>query len=174
MLVHEFNRIFSDLKHPGDDALAEREPSEWDGTIQRLKGKSWRNVALDDFESQSGVIEGVQALSPRGFIYFLPGLVKIALTNPDARDTVTSALLPWFTVPDYLDQERRDSGVLSLLSPGQRRFLISFFAEMQKTESDLCAPMVDSAIANLKAGEMSPYKQEDVKRWVSTKTQELA
>lgn len=168
MLLWELNRLFADVEYPGDGALGISSPSEWDSMLRRLRGKNWRAVTVDDFDAQGGLEEGVQALSLKAFIYYLPGLVRIALSDQNSRYAVSHALLSMFTWPDNLnrtpDQQNR---VIAALSPARRSFLISFLEEMQLLDSCLCSVLVDSAKTNLRAGNVTPYQQADVDRWVA-------
>ncbi len=133
-----------------------------------MHGKDWRQVTIEDFDSQGGIIEGVQALSLEGFIYYLPGLVRIALTKPECRYIISSALLPLLTAPDYLGSSfEKQQAILRSLSPQQRDFLARFLAAMHKAEPTLCPVVVESAIANLRNGEITPFKHEDVLKWVA-------
>ncbi len=165
MILHELEKQFSDVAYPGDQAVGDSYPNEWEPTLRRLHGKDWRQVTVDDFDSQGGLIEGVQALSLKGFIYFLPGLVRIALTQPDHRYTIASALLPLFTHPDYLGSSfERQQAIMTALSPQRREFLVRFFAAMQEAETTLCPVVVESAIANLRNGRVASYRHADVEK----------
>ncbi len=171
MLLRELDQLFSDTRYPGDDALGDLS-SEWACTLRCLQGKNWRSVKPGDFDSQSGLIEGVQALSPKGFVYFLPGLVRLALTDVEVRYAISIALLSAFTRPDYLPTRPEDSQILSMLSLMQRRFLISFLNEVQAMEPQLCPIVVNSAKVNLQTGTITPYLQKDVEHWANTFPQE--
>ena len=145
--------------------MAASRPSEWDSTLRRLCGKSWRQVTVEDFDSQDGLVGSVQALSLKGLVYFLPGLVRIALTDSTARYAVVDALVSLFTCPDYL---RESSGfqkeVIAALSAARRDFLARFLAEMEKGEAHFCPVLIQSAIANLRNGGVKSYRHEDVQK----------
>ncbi|MGZ4962096.1 MAG: hypothetical protein ACXWC8_06015 [Limisphaerales bacterium] len=168
MLLYELNHLFSDVVYPGDKALADSYPNEWEFTLRNLQGKNWRSVKGQDFDSQGGIIEGVQALGLKGFIYFLPGLVHICLTDADSRYIVTSALLNNFTIPDYLPESVATlKKIMAALSPARRSFMARFFSSMREAEPTLCPIVVDSAVFNLTVGDIVPYKHEDVKKWAA-------
>ena len=167
MLLNEINREFCDVVYPGDAGLADSYPNEWEPTLRNLHGKDWRCVESRDFDSQGGMIEGIQALGLKGFIYFLPGLIRISLIDADSRYMIVSALLTRFTVPDSLAQSLAiQKKILASLSPARRSLLIRFFSVIRESEPLLCPVLIDSAISNLKAGDVTPYKEEDVKKWV--------
>jgi hypothetical protein len=168
MLIDELNRMFADVVYPGDKALAGSYPNEWESTLRNLQGKDWRTVASKDFDSQGGIIEGVQVLGLKAFIYFLPGLIRICLTDSDSRYDVAAALLTRFTVPDYLSATvAAEKALMAALSPARRSFLVRFFSSLRETEPTLCPIIIDSAVFNLKVGDIIPYKHEDVKQWAS-------
>lgn len=171
MLLYELNSAFRDVVYPGDRALGDSYPNEWESTLRNLHGKDWRSVKGEDFDSQGGIIEGVQALSLKGFIYFLPGLIRIALTDAAHRQIVVDALLTQFTVPDYLSGDAaEEKRIVAALSPARRNFLVRFFTAMREADPTLCPVVVDSAIFNLKAGEVIPYRHDDVIKWASRST----
>lgn len=168
MLLDEIETTFSGSAYPGDNALAESYPNEWESTLRQLQGKDWRTVTARDFDSQGGIIEGVQALSIQGFTYFLPGLVRIALTQADHRYIISSALLSRFTRPDQLERPlESQERILFALSPQQREFLARFFAAMQEAEPLLFPVLVKSAISNLASARVDPYRHEDVHKWAA-------
>src|SRR5262245_48940093 len=123
MLLDEINREFSDVVYPGDNALADSYPNEWESTLGNLRGKDWRRVEGKDFDSRGGIIEVVQALGLKGFIYFLPGLLRISLADADSRYAVVSALLTRFTVSDY-PSAKIQKRIIAALSPARRGFLV--------------------------------------------------
>jgi hypothetical protein len=153
MLLRELDNLFSDVCYPGDKALADYWPNEWESFFERVKGKNWRNVTANDFVFDAGIDEGIQALSLKGFIYYLPGLVHIALTKSDDRYPVASALLTLFSIPD---RDRAPSAtnsqrnVILSLSAARRDFLIRFFLKMKQMEPNLSPSLIDSVITILK------------------------
>lgn len=168
MLLYELNRVFAGVVYPGDNALADSYPNEWEPTLRNLHGKDWRSVVAKDFDSEGDISEGIHSLGLKGFIYFLPGLVRISLTDVENRYAVVSALLNRFTTSDRLSAPMMPrKKILIALSPARRNFMISFFSSMQEAEPMLCPIIVDSAIFNLKAGDVIPYMEEDVKKWAS-------
>jgi hypothetical protein len=58
-------------------------------------------------------------------------------------------------------------GTYAALSPARRNFLIRFFSSMREADPTLCPVIVDSAISNLKAGSVTPYKHDDVQKWAA-------
>ena len=163
MLLDELYRVFSGVVYPGDNALADSYPNEWEPTLKNLFGKDWRSVVATDFDSAGGIIEGIQALGLKGFVYFLPGLVRISVIDAESRYAVVSALLTRFTAPDYLSSSvTPQKKIMAALSPAHRSFMIGFLCAMREAEPRLCPIIVDSAVFNLKAGDIIPYKNEDV------------
>ena len=167
-MVHELDKLFSEAKYPGDTALADTYPNEWEAMLKQLHGKHWRQVTVKDFDSQGGVIEGVQALGHKGFIYFLPGLLRLALTEEDHRYPIVSALLTRFTHPDYAEEVlSRQQAIIGALTTEQREFLIRFFHESLTIEETLCPTIVKSAVENLKNGQVRCYRQGEIESWVA-------
>ena len=167
-ILHELDSAFGDVSYPGDTALAASRPSEWDSTLRRLCGKRWREVTAEDFDSQDGLVGSVQALSLKGLVYFLPGLVRIALTDSTARYAVVDALVSRFTCPDHLPESCGfEKEVIAALSATRRDFLARFLAEMEKVEPHFCPVLIESAIANLRNGDVKSYRHEDVQKWAA-------
>ena len=166
-LYDELESLFGEFAHPGDKALASSLPNEWESIFEQLHGKNWHTVEISDFDSQGGIYEGIQVLSVRGFVYFLPGLVRIALTQPRS-EPVISALLSQFA---HLDRPgssfQKQQKIIASLSPEQRNFLARFFAEMQRLDPLICSAISDSAIRNLAEGRITSYQQSDVEQWLS-------
>ena len=168
MLSDELESLFGQVPYPGDKALADSYPNEWDSTIEQLHGKDWRTVGVLAFDSQGGIVEGIQALSAIGFIYFLPGLVRIALAQPEDRYLIVSALLTRFTHLDRPQSScRKQQEIIERLSSDQRNFLSPFFAEMQTREPLICSVLIGSARRNLAEGKLTPYTQNQIDQWMS-------
>jgi hypothetical protein len=166
-MVHELDKLFAEAKYPGDMALADAYPNEWEATLKRLQGKHWRSVVVKDFDSQGGITEGVQALGLKGFHFFLPGLLRLALTEPEHRYPIVDALLTRFTHPDEAAEEcARQQAIVSALTVEQRDFLARFFAESLAQEETLCPVMVKCAVENLKNGQVRCYRQSEIESWV--------
>jgi hypothetical protein len=164
----ELESLFGHTEYPGDAALADSWPNEWESTFEQLSGKDWRTVQIDDFDSQGGAMEGILMLSAAGFIYFLPGLIRIALFETEQMYIVTNALVTRFTCCDNsqgsFENERK---IIAGLSVDQREFLVSFFREIQKKDRSICPVLIESAIRNLTTGSIEPYQYIDVQRWAS-------
>ncbi|MEK7953821.1 ankyrin repeat domain-containing protein [Luteolibacter soli] len=158
MLLEKLNQEFSDISYPGDDQLADSYPNEWEATLDNLCGKDWRDVEAKDFDSQGGVIEGIQALGSKGFLYFLPGLVRIFLTDPVSRYSVGYGLLTWFTVPEGIKPDDSQIVVLHALPSARRDFMVRFFGVFRILEPDLSPAIVDAAIVSLRAGVVTAYR----------------
>jgi hypothetical protein len=169
MLLHEIEPLFGAVKQPRASELGAPGSEEWVNTLNRLASKTWRNVALDDFDSQGGLLETVSVLSAKGILYFLPGLLRLALYSHDEGDRylITSALLNVFTHPANSKCSREQALVLSHLSGPQRGFLIRFFDAAQRQDSTICPEIVRAAVASLQAGEAVPYSQQQVRAWAS-------
>ena len=174
------NRLFSEVVRPGYAGLADSYPNEWESTLRQLDGKDWRTVKIEDFDSQGGILEGIQVLGLKGFMFFLPGLVRIALTQPEPRYMVAYALMTRFTqreaLPQFTSTAERTLAALSLseaqqriaaLAPAQREFLARVLTSIQESEPDLYSLLVDSAISNLRLGEIVPYRDKDLMQWLS-------
>ncbi len=169
MLLHELDRLFSDVKRPDPIELGSHGSEEWASTLRHLAAKTWRNVTVEDFDSQDGLLGTVNVLSARGILYFLPGLLRLTLNSREEgiRYLIASALLNVFTHPDLSKASREQVAVLSSLSGSQRDFLIRFFEEKQRELPTICPVILQAAITSLKAGEPLPYSQEQVRFWAS-------
>lgn len=175
-MLDELEIAFSDLVYPGDEELGESRPNEWETTYERLYGKDWREVTFDDFEADGGLLEAVNVLSSQGFIYFLPGLLRIALMNSDFRYITAYAISNEFSVPDYLVESGTEEirRRIDRLNQVQRDFLIRFFTWTRKEEPDLCPVLIDSAIKNLTTGEITAYRQRSVEESARQASKEIA
>lgn len=159
MLLYEIDNLFGHVKKPDRHQLGARGTEEWACTLNHLHTRTWRQVTLEDFDSQDGVAGTISVLSKSGFIYFLPGLLRLALTTPDGdeRYVIVSALVDVFTRPDYLAPDIENTAKLKTLSPEQRGWLIRFLEEVRKGLPTLYPIVIDAAIASLKAGETIPH-----------------
>ena len=164
MFDNELERLFGGNQHPGLEALADYWPNEWEGTFERLADKDWRTALEEDFDAQGGIMEGINVLSARGFIYFLPGLMR--MTHGESGLAIVSAILTRFT---YEEEEQRHApdvqDVISKLNREQRQFVVRYLRDAQKHEPTLCPVLVDSAVANLMNGTASAYKHSEILRW---------
>ena len=108
-------------------------------------------------------MEGIQVLSAAGFVYFLPGLIRLALREPTGRYAIVSAMLTWFARADTeqtpaLHQTR----VMAALSAEQRLYVADFLRHAQQLEPTLCSLILKSAVSNLTHGEIKPYRQQEL------------
>jgi hypothetical protein len=168
-LLYQLDPLFGEVVYPGHSALADSFPNEWESALKKLHGKDWKSVRWEDFEFDGNIGETVGALSVKGFIYFLLGLIRLVLTDSDRRYSIVHALLHRFTVPEdssYPKTEQKK--ILAALSSERRKFLMTFLAAMRDAESTLCPVIIDAAILSLKSSDVIPYKREEVERWASS------
>jgi len=109
------------------------------------------------------IIEGIQVLSAAGFVCFSPGLIRLALREPNGRYAIVSAMLTWFAREEN-GQNRvlHQTKVMASLSAKQRLFIADFLLQAQHLEPTLCSLIVKSAVSNLTHGEIKPYRQQDL------------
>ena len=196
MDINDIEAAFGKAKYPDQGFPGEIRPSEWEYVYDRLRGKDWHDLAVEDIDAQGGVHEGISCLSADTFVYFLPGLMKLALNDTETisiRYAIVDAIVSRLTRSDYQyktnahghlrrRQQRRterelqkslaeQESVLALLSPKQRQFLVKFLHYATQQEPTMCPVVVNSAIQNLEQGRIEAYRQDDVLQWVQLKRQ---
>ena len=191
MNIDDIEVVFGNAKYPEKGFPREERPSEWEYIYDQLRGKDWHDLAVEDIDAQGGVHEGISCLSADTFVYFLPGLMKLALNDTETisiRYAIADAIASRLTVSDYqyqakgrghLRRQQRRMGrelqnslangesVLVLLSSGQREFLIRFLLDAIQEEPTLCPVVVNSAIHNLEQGRIEVYRHDDVLQWAA-------
>jgi hypothetical protein len=190
MTIADIEAIFGKDKYPENGFPGEERPSEWKYVYDRLRGKDWHDLALPDLETQGGINEGISCLSADTFVYFLPGLINLALNNTSTMSTryvIADAIAARLTLAQYQPHatgggylKRRQQGrtelevknsltekeqLLALLSLRQRQFLITFLNDAAEQEPTLCRVVVNSAIHSLEQGRIEPYQYADVLSW---------
>jgi hypothetical protein len=84
------DEAFADVEYPGDDHLTvyRKEGREFDETRKLLKGRDWREMPVQAFIMGDTPIPD---LTPQGFRYYLPALLKASLTE-ELSDLVLDSL----------------------------------------------------------------------------------
>jgi hypothetical protein len=164
----EINDAFAEVRYPENGLLGNSFPGEWDYIYAHLQGKDWHHLVAADLNSPGGMIEGIQSLNAGAFVYFLPGLLNLALNDSAARYCIVTGILSRLTGPEgqmtasLLNQEP----VISQLSDEQRQCLIDFLAEIKQREPMLCPVIVNSAIQSLQHGKIALYRHDDILQWM--------
>lgn len=196
MTINDIEAVFGKVKYPAGGFPGEERPSEWKYIYDQLRGKNWQDLAIEDLDAQGGLNEGILCLSVDAFVYFLPGLMKLALNDTETisiRWAIVNAIVVRLTCSDYryqtkarghlLRRQRRQreqelqnslakgESVLALLSSGQRQFLIKVLLDAMQQEPTLCLVVVNSAIHNLEHGKIELYRHDDVLQWAEALNQ---
>jgi len=104
-LAREVEAAFAERPYPGDDALT-WPPSvfeqERDATQHFFQGKDWRELTADSILKERSLEPNffLSYLRGVGFLYFIPGLLKILL-EPDCDDNLEGTILNQFGGPSW-------------------------------------------------------------------------
>jgi hypothetical protein len=193
MNIAEIESVFGTAKYPELGFPLEERPSEWEYVYDQLRGKDWHDLAVEDLDAQGGLNEAICCLSVDVFVYFLPGLINLALNDPETISTrygIVDGIVSRLTRSDQatgrgqllkrrqkqFDRARArhlqkrlavEGTIFVLLSSEQRQFLIKFLRYAMQQEPTLCPVLVNSAIRNLERGEIAAYVHEDILQWAA-------
>jgi hypothetical protein len=165
-LLAEIRAAFPALSYPGDAVLSDCWCDECEFSVRNLRGKSWRQVRLEDFNGENA------QMSPRAFRYYLPGLLCLAVQHPDELDLaceVNARLI----VSD-LDPPERAKAIretLSRLSVRQRR-AVARFLQWLGGQGWQAPILVEAALKAVKGRRVEPYSHGELMAWCQTREAE--
>src|SRR5262249_27728071 len=141
----QIRAAFPSVPYPGDHILSNCWCDECAWSVRKLRGKSWKKLRLEDLGSSDG-----GAMSPRGFRYFLPGLLCLAVQHPesDAGSEIVGGLVVSDAEhsPKAIDLRNQTLVGLSLR---QRRVILEFLLWLGKQK--WTAPILfEAAIKNVR------------------------
>lgn len=97
VLLKSIDQAFANSVYPGDARLFRDDgcdETECEQVRQVVEGKHWAALKIGDVAYRDNL---VLYLTPAGYRYFLPGLMKLSLKNPEIYDLaayIASALTP--------------------------------------------------------------------------------
>jgi len=171
----EIVRAFSKTPRPDDSELTSCPCEECRGVIHSFLGKRWSQLQTAGIEDSGSM----GMLSPRGFQYFLPGLLLLWIDHPDDYPSMIDAIVARITFSDQTNVGRitiseeaktrkRESvqKVIQQLGTRQRSVVADFLVSLESTHPHV--PEVwKSAISNLRDGQARPYSQSTVDSWLA-------
>lgn len=163
-LLAEIRAAFPATAYPGDAVLSDCWCEECKGKYRNLRGKSWKQLRLDDFNSEE------IPLSDDAFRYYLPGLLCLAVQHPD-EDNLGATIHSRFIVSD-LDSPEKVREVLAMVSHfslRQRRALELFFQWLGSSKC-YCSLTVDAALVAVRDNRVEPYSHEALMTWCRVRT----
>ena len=173
MLRDEVIIAFSKTPYPGDEALTACSCDECRGEVSRFEGKKWSRLSLQDLrEGDCGA--SIPSLTPTAFHYFLPGLLIVALDNPDIQTLLLGRVIRRLVVSDRAGEARRRNveQIHKRLSSRQRQVLVDVMRQVE--DSVPHDPVTwNSALGNLIGGTVIPYSQASADLWLQERLREI-
>jgi hypothetical protein len=158
-LLAEIRAAFPASPYPGDAILSDCWCDECAFGVRNLRGKSWKELRLDDFNGEN------DHLSPRAFRYYLPALLCLAVQHPDDLKLsceVNSRLIISDLAPPQRSKQVRET--ITSLSLRQRRVLVRFLRWLG--DQGWQAPvLVDAAVKAVWDKRVEPFSHEEVMAW---------
>jgi hypothetical protein len=152
-LLAEIRAAFPVTPYPGDCVLSDCWCEECAWEVRRLRGKSWKQAKIEDFNASDG-----GRLSRQSFRYYLPSMLSFAVQYPDELH-FASEINARFTAiaPASDDQIQMVQQNLNGLSKHQRTTLVSFF-EWLREQSWQSSLLIDAAICAINGNGIVPVE----------------
>ena len=140
-LLNDIRAAFPSTPYPGDRVLSECWCEECAWSVRNLRGKSWKQVRLDDLNLGDG-----GHLSPEAFRYYLPALLAFAVQHPDHFPLAGEINARFVAVcGDSDDEIQRIRKLVASLTKPQRATLVRFFQWLQ-AQGWQAPVLIDAAI----------------------------
>jgi len=163
VLIDDIRAAFPTSPYPGDHILSNCWCDDCEFSVRNLRGKSWKQLRLEDFNGESA------DMSLRAFRYYLPGLMCLAVQNPD-DSSLSSMVGSRFIVSDVepLARMAEVQETVNRLSMQQRRAVASFFQWMacQERQSPL---LVEAAMKSVMSRRVEPYRHNELLAYYSNR-----
>jgi hypothetical protein len=162
-LREEILYAFSKTPRPTDGDLTSCPCDECQWEVRRFRGQTWIRLTWEDLGEDGNVF----FLTPEAFHYFLPGLMLLALDDPEDGSGLLGKIVSRIVISDRAsEQDREGAGrILKRLSPRQRQLLIDLLRQSEDTAPHIPA-IWGSAIRNLSGRNVSSYAQADIEQWL--------
>lgn len=154
-------QAFPSTPYPGDHILTDCYCEECSHSIRSLRGKSWKEVKLEDLNSDSS------QLGDDAFRYYLPALLSISLQHPDddmipAR--VSGRLVVFDTDPRAKDHSSRITSLVAQITKRQRNVVAVYLDWVAQRE--LQSPvLIEAGKKALESGVVDPCSIDAHLRW---------
>ena len=120
--------------------------------MRLIRGKSWMELGVENLDAMHSRME------PQAFLYYLPGMLHLAIANPDEID-VSDRVCAEFVVPDIGDPSRKLDSIASIvagLTDSQRNALLAFFDWMRSLDWTANL-LIDAACETIISGRATPF-----------------
>lgn len=158
-LLAEIRAAFPASPYPGDAVLSDCWCGECEFSVRNLRGKSWTQLRQEDFNGSNA------ELSLGAFRYYLPGLLSLAVQDPDELILacrvnglfVVSDLDP----PEKAEEVRETVNCLSI----KRRRVVARFLQWLADQGWQAPILVDAALKAVRDRQIEPYSHDEVIMW---------
>jgi hypothetical protein len=158
-LLAEIRAAFPLSPYPGDAVLSDCWCEECAFSVRNLRGKSWRQLRLDDFNGENS------HLSLRAFRYYLPGLLCLAVQHPDELN-LACEVNARLVVSDREAPERTTEvqETVGRLSAKQGR-VVARFLQWLAGQAWQAPVLVEAALRAVRDRSVEPYRHEELMAW---------
>ena len=140
-LLAEIRAAFPALPYPGDKVLSDCWCEECAWSVRNLRGKSWKQTRVADFNSSDG-----GHLSREAFRYYLPAMLTFAVQQPDEVHFAGEINARFVAITGAPNDRIEDiQKTVARLSKPQRVMLVHFF-EWLRGQGWQAPIVVDAAI----------------------------
>ena len=163
-LLDEIRAAFPAMPYPGDDVLSKCWCDECAWEVRNLRGKSWKQTRVEDFNAGDG-----GRLSLNAFRYYLPAQLQFAVEHPDELHFASEVIAHFVAVAGESDTKAEAiHKTVSRLSKPQRTTLVHFFqwVESQGWQAPL---HINAAIKAAGDGIVEPISADEVCAWARAK-----
>ncbi len=159
-LLGEIRAAFRATPYPGDAILSNCWCDECEFSVRNLRGKSWKELRIEDLNDCEG-----GHLAYTAFRYYLPGLMCLAVQNPDELD-LSGRVVGGFIVAksDHAERVVAVRNMVKRLSTRQRAAIVRFFQwlDLQGWQAPV---LIQSAMLAASDGRVVPYDTEELLHW---------
>lgn len=128
-LLAEILAAFPPTPYPGDRMLSDCWCEECAWSVRNLRGKSWKQAQLEDFNLGDG-----GRVSTDAFGYYLPAMLTLAIRHPDETHLACEINSRFVTFIESRDNEIETiQQTVSRLSKPQRTTLVHFFSMVEES-----------------------------------------
>lgn len=118
-LAREIEEAFAGHPYPGDGEIALRQPScpgyEGEEVWERFHGRDWREILRSAHEREFDPSSSMAFLTLRGFVYYLPAFLTLALEVEGPFEVGESVVFKLWSFPEE---------VATLLAPAEKRAVV--------------------------------------------------
>lgn len=163
-LLAEIRAAFPATPYPGDDTLSDCWCDECEWSVRNLRGKSWKQVRIEDGIGSEGA-----SLSVRACRYYLPAMLCLAVQHPDDHRLASAINARLVVIGPAEPEEINTVGdTVRRLSPRQRGALVRFLIWVggQGWQSPM---LIEAALRAVRDGRVVPVDSEELRLWTKAR-----